>query len=198
MGGHSSDGRSAYPVAATSRLVDFHPTPIAGLYEVETKPAADARGVFVSAWERGAFAARGLSDRFDQCAISRNLRAGTLRGMHFQRPPHEQAKLVRCVRGAIYDVAVDLRAGSPTFARWHAVGLDATMARALYVPKGLAHGFLTLEDSSDVLYLLDGAYVPAASAGVRWDDPAFDIQWPRPIEVIHPRDAGFALVDVVP
>ncbi len=153
-------------------------TAIAGAFLVELDRHEDDRGFFARAWDTTEFADAGLAPQLAQASISRNTRAGTLRGMHFQRSPHEEAKLVRCVRGAIFDVALDLRPDSPTYLRSHGVELTHENGRALYVPEGCAHGFQTLVDDTDVLYLISRPYVPEAAAGVRWDDPAFGIAWP--------------------
>ena len=159
----------------------FTETDIAGAYLVELEPFSDERGTFARIWCEDELRARGLTAHLSQCSISRNRRAGTLRGMHFQRPPHEEAKLVRCTRGAIYDVALDLRPSSPTERRWVAAELTAENGSALFIPEGCAHGFQTLVDDSDVLYLISRPYVPDAAGGVRWDDPAFGIEWPHAI-----------------
>jgi dTDP-4-dehydrorhamnose 3,5-epimerase len=121
---------------------------------------------------------------------------GTLRGMHFQRKPHEEVKLVRCTMGAVHDVIVDLRPGSPTYRRWHGIELTALNHRALYIPEGVAHGFLTLQDASEVFYQMAHAFQPGSAAGVRWDDPAFAIAWPGEVRVISDRDRAFP--DFVP
>lgn len=156
----------------------FVETPIIGAVVVELERHEDERGFFARAWDPDELAGAGLSSRLAQVSVSRSTKAGTLRGMHFQRSPHEEAKLVRCVRGAIFDVVLDLRPGSPTYLQWHGVRLDETNGNALYVPEGCAHGFQTLADDADVLYLISSPYVPEASSGVRWDDPAFAIEWP--------------------
>jgi dTDP-4-dehydrorhamnose 3,5-epimerase len=159
--------------------VRFVPTRLEGAWVVELEPVEDERGAFARTWCRDELAEHGLEVDVAQCSISRNTRAGTLRGLHFQVHPHEEVKLVRCSSGAIYDVIVDLRPGSETYAEWIAVELDAASGRALYVPKGFAHGFQTLVDATDVLYTMSDPYVPEASSGVRWDDPAFAIEWPE-------------------
>ena len=156
----------------------FTETELKGAYVVEPEPFRDDRGFFAYAFQRGEFAALGLAEEFVECYISYNNRAGTLRGMHYQREPHGQAKLVRCTRGAVFDVGIDLRRGSPTFRRWVGVELTAENRRQLYLPEGFAHGYLTLEDSSEVFYQSSALYAPEAYAGVRWDDPAFGIEWP--------------------
>jgi dTDP-4-dehydrorhamnose 3,5-epimerase len=153
--------------------------PIAGAHLVELEPHDDERGFFARLWGREEFAALGLNGDLAQVSVSRSTRAGTLRGLHFQRAPHEEVKLVRCTSGSIFDVIVDLRPASPTYRSWHGVELDAVRASALYVPEGCAHGFQTLTDDADVLYLISHPYVPEAAAGVRWDDPGFAIAWPE-------------------
>ena len=156
----------------------FSETPVAGALVVEPEPIEDERGFFARTFSTEEFTARGLDARVDQCSISFNARAGTLRGMHYQEAPHGEAKLVRCTRGAIYDVALDLRPESPTYLRWAGVELSADTGRALYVPEGCAHGFQALVDATEVLYQIATPYVPAAARGVRWNDAAFGIEWP--------------------
>jgi dTDP-4-dehydrorhamnose 3,5-epimerase len=172
--------------------VRFVSTPIAGVHVVELARHEDERGFFARAWDGGELAAAGLNGELSQCSLSRNIKAGTLRGMHFQRPPDEEAKLVRCTRGAIYDVAVDLRPESPTHGMWFGVELDAESGRALYVPEGCAHGFQTLLPASDVFYVISAPYAPASASGVRWDDPFFGITWPETAErVMSGRDLAW-------
>jgi dTDP-4-dehydrorhamnose 3,5-epimerase len=169
--------------------VRFVATPIAGVHVVELERHEDERGFFARAWCRDELAAAGLTSDLSQCSLSRNLAAGTLRGMHLQRSPYEEAKLVRCTRGAIYDVAVDLRPGSPTHGRWFGAELDADSGRALYIPEGCAHGFQTLLPDSDVFYAISAPYAPDTAAGVRWDDPYFGIVWPASEErILNSRD----------
>ena len=136
-------------------------------------------------------AAHGLASRLHQVSLSFNPRAGTLRGLHFQEAPHREAKLVRCTRGRVFDVAVDLRPDSPTYRGWAGAELDPENGDAFYVPEGCAHGLLTLADDTEVVYHIAGGYAPAAQRGVRWDDPAFGIAWPMPPAVINDRDATF-------
>ena len=155
------------------------------------EPRADARGFFLRTFCAGEFAAAGLDPAVAQCSLSFNSRRGTLRGMHYQAAPHAEAKLIRCVRGGIYDVIVDLRPASVTFRRHFAVELTRDNRRALYVPRGCAHGFQTLEDDTEVWYQMSVPHVPEASRGVRWDDPAFGITWPIASPVLHPRDAAY-------
>jgi dTDP-4-dehydrorhamnose 3,5-epimerase len=157
----------------------FVATPLAGVWAIEPERVSDERGWFARTYDPEEFEAHGLDPTVAQCNASHNARAGTLRGMHYQAPPHGESKLVRCVRGAIFDVAVDLRPDSPTFCAWHGLQLSAENALALYIPAGLAHGFQTLADHSDVIYQMGHSYVPDAARGVRFDDPAFAIQWPE-------------------
>jgi dTDP-4-dehydrorhamnose 3,5-epimerase len=169
-------------------------TPLPGAFVIELDPIEDQRGWFARTFDRDEFAARGLNPEVVQCNASFNRRAGTLRGLHYQAEPHGESKLVRCVRGAIFDVAVDLRAGSPTYRGWHGVELSAGNGRGFYIPAGLAHGFQTLTDESEVLYQMGHDYVPEAARGVRWDDPAFAIDWPPAPSggrVISERDGGY-------
>lgn len=172
----------------------FHETPVAGALVVESEPIEDERGYFARTFSSEEFAAHGLDERVDQCSTSFNARAGTLRGLHYQAAPHGEAKLVRCTRGAIYDVAVDLRSDSSSYMSWVGVELSADNGRALFVPDGCAHGFQTLVDASEVLYQISTPYVPTAARGVRWDDPAFRIEWPlAPPEgrIMSSRDARY-------
>lgn len=172
----------------------FRPTAVPGCVVVAPERHADDRGHFARTWDAEAFSAAGLRADLDQCSTSFNAVRGTLRGMHLQRDPHAEAKLVRCTRGAVYDVCLDLRDGSPTYGHWHGETLSTENGAALYVPEGCAHGFLTLDDASEVLYMIAGRYAPDAAWGVRYDDPAFGIAWPAPVTVIHPRDAAYPLV----
>ena len=169
----------------------FREQPIAGVFVVEPAPAEDERGLFARTFDRAELADAGLPLVVEQASVSFNTRRGTLRGMHFQAPPHEEAKLVRCVTGSAYDVVVDLRDESPTRLAWLAVDLSAPSRNAVYVPPGCAHGFLTLEDATELEYLISTAYEPTAAAGVRWDDPAIGIEWPFEPLVISARDAAF-------
>jgi dTDP-4-dehydrorhamnose 3,5-epimerase len=169
--------------------VKFLETRLSGAYLVEPERHEDERGFFARTWCREEFGAHGLVPELAQCSVSRNKAVGTLRGLHFQRAPHEEAKLVRCTAGAIFDVIVDLRPASPNHAKWFGVELDAERGKALYVPKGFAHGFQTLVDGAEVLYMISDPFVPDASAGVRWNDSAFGIDWPHVKErTISERD----------
>ena len=172
----------------------FVATPLAGAVVVELEPAHDARGFFARTFCRDEFRAAGLPGEFVQTSLSYNARRGTLRGMHFQAAPQEEPKLVRCGRGAIFDIVVDLRRDSPTHRRWFGIELSAENRRALYVPPGFAHGFQTLADDSEVLYAMAVAYVAELARGVRWNDPAFAIAWPLPNPIVSERDRGFPLV----
>jgi dTDP-4-dehydrorhamnose 3,5-epimerase len=172
--------------------VKFVPLELEGAYVIELEPYRDERGFFARTWCRDEFAEHGLTPVVAQCSTSHNERAGTLRGLHFQHPPHAEAKLVRCTRGAVFDVIVDLRLGSPSLARWLGVELNEERGNALYVPEGFAHGFQTLTDHADVLYTISAPYVPEAASGVRWDDPAFGIEWPEAAErTISDRDRAW-------
>lgn len=172
----------------------FEPTEISGCVRVLPERHTDARGHFARTWDADAFAAQGLTAVVAQCSVSFNPRRGTLRGMHWQDAPHAEAKLVRCTRGALYDVCLDLRPASPTRGRWTAATLTADGGAALYVPEGCAHGFLTLADDTEVFYMISAAYAPEASRGVRYDDPAFGIAWPEPVRVVSDRDRTYPLV----
>ena len=170
----------------------FRETPIPGAYLIELEPLVDERGSFARTFAVDEFEAHGLETRVVQCNTSVNDRAGTLRGMHYQVPPRAEAKLVRCARGAIFDVVVDLRPESPTYCAWYGAELSAANGRMLFVPVGLAHGFQSLEDDTEVLYQMSEAYSPEHARGVRWDDPAFGIEWPEAAErTISPRDREY-------
>jgi dTDP-4-dehydrorhamnose 3,5-epimerase len=158
----------------------FHQTPLPGVWLIEPERHSDERGWFARTFDRDEFRARGLDPEVAQCNASQNAGRDTLRGMHYQAEPHGESKLVRCVRGAIFDVAVDLRRDSPTLGAWHGAELTAHNGCALYIPAGLAHGFQTLTDDCEVLYQMGHAYVPSAARGVRFDDRAFGIAWPAP------------------
>jgi dTDP-4-dehydrorhamnose 3,5-epimerase len=169
----------------------FTSTDISGVWAVDAERLEDERGFFARTWDPQELAERGLNPELAQCSVSYNRARGTLRGMHYQAAPHEEAKLVRCTGGAIFDVALDLRPGSPSFRAWFGIELSAENRRALYIPEGCAHGFLTLEDGSEVHYQISRAYMPAAARGVRWDDPAFAISWPGEVVVINERDRSY-------
>lgn len=171
----------------------FISTPLPGAWVIELEQLSDERGWFARSFDAGEFEAHGLDPTVAQCNVSFNHRRDTLRGMHYQAEPHGESKLVRCVRGAIFDVAVDLRADSATYCQSHAVELSAKNRLAFYIPAGLAHGFQTLEDDSEVLYQMGHRYVPDAGRGVRFDDPAFAIRWPQPAgaRIVSEKDRSY-------
>jgi dTDP-4-dehydrorhamnose 3,5-epimerase len=158
---------------------------------IDPQKLEDERGFFARTWCQQEAAAYGLQPRWLQCNISFNKQRGTMRGMHYQVAPSAEAKLVRCTMGAIYDVIIDLRPDAPTFQQWAAVELSAQNRRMLYVPEGFAHGFLTLEDNTEIFYQMSEFYAPAHARGVRWNDPAFGIQWPSDVRVIADRDRNY-------
>ncbi|CAO4175520.1 dTDP-4-dehydrorhamnose 3,5-epimerase family protein [Methylorubrum populi] len=162
-----------------------------GLFLVQPEPHADERGFFARTHCEEEFAGHGLIGRFAQSSVSFNHRRGTVRGMHFSREPHAETKLVRCTSGAIHDAVVDLRPGSPTYLRTEQVTLSARNRHALYIPAGLAHGFQTLMDETEILYMIDRPFVATAADGLRWNDPAFALSWPEPVTVIAARDLAF-------
>lgn len=169
----------------------FEATPLAGCFVVLPEPISDNRGFFARLYCASAFAERGLNCNFDQISMSHNSRAGIVRGLHLQRPPDAEAKLVRVTHGAIFDVAVDLRAGSETYGRWFGTELSAANRRQLYIPEGFAHGFQTLSDVAEVAYHISAAYAPAHADGLRWDDKDLAIRWPDPEgAILSERDAA--------
>jgi dTDP-4-dehydrorhamnose 3,5-epimerase len=169
----------------------FQETRIPGVFEINLEPKLDERGFFARSWCQAEFESHGLNPKLVQCSVSFNRRKGTLRGLHYQAAPHAETKLVRCTKGAIYDVVVDLRSQSRTFKNWVSALLTAESRNAMYVPEGCAHGFLTLEDESEVFYQMSEIYNAESARGVRWDDAAFQISWPEKIEVISERDRAF-------
>lgn len=169
----------------------FTLTPLAGAFVIEPEPREDWRGLFARTWCQRELAARGLDARIAQCGTSFNTRKGTLRGMHYQAAPLTETKLVRCTRGSIFDVILDLRPGSPTFTRSFGTVLSADNRKAMYVPVGFAHGFQTLEDDTEVFYQISEFYSEEHSRGVRWDDPAFGIVWPTDERRIVERDRSY-------
>jgi dTDP-4-dehydrorhamnose 3,5-epimerase len=176
----------------------FNATPLAGAYLIDPERIEDDRGFFARTWCRDEFERHGLNPRLVQCNVSYNARRGTLRGMHFQARPHEEAKLVRCTRGAIHDVIVDLRDGSPTYRRWFAATLSSENLRMLYIPEGFAHGFQTLADATEVFYQMSESFHPGSARGVRHDDPALRITWPLEVAVISEKDRSYPLLDASP
>ena len=173
----------------------FVPTPFEGAFVVEPELLEDERGSFARSFCQEEFRAHGLDPVIAQCNISFNKRRGVLRGLHYQVKPHEEAKLVRCTRGAIWDVIVDLREGAPTRYRWFATELTADNRRALYIPRGFAHGFQTLADNSEVFYQMSEFYHPESARGVRWNDPVIGIAWPLADPVVSPRDRSYPLLE---
>jgi dTDP-4-dehydrorhamnose 3,5-epimerase len=169
----------------------FQTTDIEGVWVVEPERHEDERGFFARTWDQREFAERGLNAQLVQTSVSFNLTRGTLRGLHYQLAPHEEAKLVRCTAGSIFDVAVDLRRSSGTFTGWTGLELSAENRLALYVPEGCAHGFLTLADGVEVSYQISAPYMPDAACGVRFDDPAFSIEWPEEVLVVNKRDRTY-------
>jgi len=167
------------------QLVD---TPLAGAFVVEPSPIKDERGFFARTFCAEVFAARGLDDRFVQSSVSFNRRAGTLRGLHYQASPFGEAKLVRCTMGVAWDVMVDVRTGSPTYGRWFAIELSAMNRRAVYIPRGFAHGFITRSDDVEIEYQISTPYAPEHTRGIRYDDPVLAIEWPQAPAVISARD----------
>lgn len=170
--------------------------PLPGAFLVEIDKLADERGYFARTFSASEFADRGLDGRVDQCSLSYNTERLTLRGMHYQASPHGECKLVRCTRGAIFDVAVDVRPESPRYLGWHGVELTADNGVGVFWPEGVAHGFLTLREASEVLYQISAPHAPDAARGVRWDDPVFAVEWPDRPRVMSERDRRFP--DFVP
>ena len=167
----------------------FSPGRIVGSYVIELEKRGDDRGYFARTWCEREFAEHGLNTRIAQVNVGVSTRAGTLRGMHYQIAPHAEVKVVRCSRGAIYDVALDLRPDSPTFRQWHGCELSGDSGRMLYIPEGCAHGYLTLTDDAEMLYFTSQFYAAGSARGVRHDDPAFGIEWPAPAQVESQADA---------
>jgi dTDP-4-dehydrorhamnose 3,5-epimerase len=168
--------------------VIFSPAAVAGAWIVDIEPRRDDRGFFARSWCREEFEAHGLSAAVAQESVAFNERAGTLRGLHYLEPPREETKLLRCLRGSVHAVMLDLRSASPTFRRWQGIELTAESHRAIYLPPTVALGYITLADASEVGYWISAPYSPAGEAGVRWDDPAFGITWPLKPRVMSSRD----------
>ncbi len=169
----------------------FIETRLKGAFVIEPELLEDERGYFARVYCENEFLAHGLQPQVRQCNISRNREKGTLRGFHYQCQPHAEIKLIRCVRGAIYDVIIDLRRDSPTHGGWFAIELSEENRKQLYVPEDFAHGFLTLADETEVFYQMSAFYEPQASRGIRFNDPAFNVVWPYPIHMISDKDAGW-------
>lgn len=174
-------------------VMNFSECCLKGALLVDLMPFSDERGFFARSFCREEFAERGLKTAVAQCNISYNRARGTLRGMHFQRAPKAEAKLVRCTRGALFDVIIDLRPESPTYCQWLGVELTEDNRRALYIPEGFAHGFQTLVDDTEVFYQMYEYFSPQHADGVRWDDPAFSITWPLPDPIISDKDRSYPL-----
>ncbi len=185
----------------THQPMKFTETKLKGAFIIEPERLEDERGFFARTWCQREFREHGLNPALVQCNISYNIKKGTLRGMHYQAAPYEEAKLVRCTSGSIYDVIIDLRPDSPTYCQWVAVELTAHSSahssqltinhKMLYIPEGFAHGFLTLVDNTEVFYQMSEFYMPEYARGVRWNDPAFGIQWPIDISIISEKDRQF-------
>jgi dTDP-4-dehydrorhamnose 3,5-epimerase len=173
----------------------FKETPIAGVHLIEPETIRDERGYFARTWCQQEFEARGLNPALVQCSTSFNALAGTLRGLHFQAPPHMEAKLVRCTRGALFDVIVDLRKESPSYGNWSGFELTAENGHMVYMPEGTAHGFQTLAAETEMFYQISTHYAPQSAGGLRWDDPDLAIAWPdAPDRIISDRDRNFPLL----
>jgi dTDP-4-dehydrorhamnose 3,5-epimerase len=172
----------------------FSETNLHGLFLIEPELIEDERGLFARSWSSEEFVEHGLNNRLAECDISFNRLKGTVRGMHFQIAPHEEAKLVRCTRGAIFDVAVDIRPDSPTRYRSASFELTADNRRMLYVPEGFAHGYQTLEDATEIFYLISESYHSDSARGLRWNDPRLKIEWPLEVSLISARDREFELL----
>jgi len=174
--------------------MQYTPSRIAGAWIMDITPIRDVRGFFAMTWLPDELRERGMNPALAQCNLAFNHKRGTLRGMHFQKAPHAQAKIVRCTRGSLFDVIVDLRPDSATFKQWDAVELTADNRRMLYMPEGIAHGYLTLEDGTEAYYHASSPWVREAESGVRWNDPAFGIKWPFAPIVISEKDAAWAVL----
>ena len=174
----------------------FTETRLKGAYIIDIEPHDDKRGFFARVWCRKEFAEQGLASSLAQCSIAYNSKRGTLRGMHYQEAPHEEIKLVRCTKGAVYDVIVDLRPGSGTFRQWIGVELSEDNRRTIYIPEGFAHGYITLKQDSELFYQMSEFYVPEAGTGVRWNDPVLGIEWPDVGDItVADRDQAWPLLD---
>lgn len=171
----------------------FIETKLQGAYVIEIEPISDRRGFFARSWCQQEFRDRRLNPNLAQCNISFNIKKGTLRGMHYQIKPHEEVKLVRCTQGSIYDVIVDIRPESATFKSWFAIELSAANRQMLYIPKGFAHGFETLEDNTEVFYQMSDFFHPESAKGIRWNDPEFGIEWTLTDKTISEKDLSYSL-----
>ena len=180
--------------ATGGEILTFREVPLSGAFLVEPQRVEDDRGFFARTFCVREFEEHGLNSRVSQCSVSYNAREGTLRGLHFQKQPHVEAKLVKCIRGSIYDVIVDVRPGSATFAQWYSVELSEENRTMLYIPEGFAHGFQTLTPHAEILYQISEFYCSESSGGIRWDDPKLAIAWPRPAPIVSARDRGLPLL----
>lgn len=171
--------------------VIFSETRLTGAFVIDIEKQEDERGFFARTWDKNIFTEYGLNPNLAQCSISFNKKRGTLRGMHYQENPYDEAKLVRCTRGKIFDVIIDLREFSDTFKKWVGVELSGTNYKMLYIPEGFAHGFQTLADDTEVLYQISQFYMPEYSRGIRWDDKEFDIKWPLKPTTISKKDLSY-------
>lgn len=172
----------------------FTETEISGVYIIEIEKIEDERGFFARSWCRQEFLKMGLNPHIEQCNISYNGKKNTLRGLHYQDIPHQETKLVRCTRGRIYDVIIDVRFDSVSYKKWIGVNLSAGNRRMLYVPEGFAHGYQTLEDDTEIFYQVSASYFPQSERGIRWDDPAVGIQWPLSSPIVSPKDNCWPLL----
>ena len=169
----------------------FTETPLRGAFIIDIVALKDERGFFARTWSADELTKRGLDATVVQCNVAFNPVKGTLRGMHFQRAPYDEVKIIRCTSGALYDVIVDLRPDSPTFRQWTSVEIDAASRRMLYIPKGMAHGYITLTDDVEAYYHVSAPYTPECAGGVAWDDPAFGIKWPFAPTLMSDRDRNW-------
>jgi dTDP-4-dehydrorhamnose 3,5-epimerase len=175
--------------------MQFTERSIQGAFRVDVVPVQDDRGRFARAWCAEEFATQGLTEAFVQANLVHTHRAGTVRGLHYQVAPHEEAKYIRCIRGAVYDVILDLRPDSPTYLQWHGETLTGDSQAAFYVPSGCAHGYQTLTDDAEVFYQVSTPYSPGAERGICYDDPTFDVEWPHPVTVVSEKDQSWASFD---
>jgi dTDP-4-dehydrorhamnose 3,5-epimerase len=171
--------------------MNFEETAVGGAFVISTNRIGDARGYFGRLWCSTTVGERGLETKIDQTNVGFSPRAGTLRGLHYQRQPHEEVKVIRCTRGSVYAVVLDIREDSPTFRKWHGVELNPDNGFKLYMPEGCAAGYLTLEDDSEIYYSTSKSYAPEAATGVRFNDPYFAIEWPREVQVISENDESW-------
>lgn len=173
----------------------FNPTPLQDAYVIELEPRGDERGFFARAFCEDEFAKAGLVSRYVQMNNSLNTRKGTLRGMHYQLPPAAEVKVVRCLQGALFDVIVDLRPDSSTCGKWFGIELSGENRKMLYIPRGFAHGFITLRDNTEAFYMVSDAYTPGGERGLRYDDPRFGIEWPLKPEIVSEKDLSWPAFD---